>query len=208
MPSDLRPTVEHMFVSNTSAASASTFPTVTPSGQLALDGFASSDAGVAVRRSSSLYGVHAYHTKIPAEAISGFILEHTAPGDTVLDVFCGSGMTGVAASMVGRRAVLNDLSPAAVHIATNYTHPCDRRDFEAAVDRVLAAVGDRVAALYSTRHKGRVASIEYLVWSDVRRCSNCGTDLLLWEHRETGLRAIRCSTCGHEAAKADLAVVG
>jgi 16S rRNA G966 N2-methylase RsmD len=175
---------------------------------LALDGFASSDAGVAVRRSSSLYGVHAYHTKIPAEAITGFILDNTAPGETVLDVFCGSGMTGVAASMAGRRAVLNDLSPAAVHIASNYTSPCDRRAFEAAVERVLAAVGDRVAALYETRHEAREARIEYLVWSDVRRCSKCATDLLLWDHRETGLRTVRCSTCGHEAPKADLAVVG
>lgn len=200
--------VEHMFVSTRSAAPASTFLSVTPSGQLALDGFPSSEAGVTVRRSSSLYGVHAYHTKIPAEAIAGFILNNTAPGETVLDVFCGSGMTGVAAGMVGRRAVLNDLSPAAVHIATNYTSPCDRHAFDDAVNRVLAAVGDSVAALYATRHAGRDARIEYLVWSDVRRCSKCATDLLLWDHRETGLRTIHCSTCGHEAAKADLAVVG
>lgn len=167
-----------------------------------------SDAGVAVRRSSSLYGVHAYHTKIPAEAIARFILDNTEPGGTVLDVFCGSGMTGVAASMVGRRAVLNDLSPAAVHIATNYTRPCDQQAFEDAVKRVLTAAGDKVAELYATSHDDRAAQIEYLVWSDIRRCAKCATDLLLWDHRESGLRTIRCSTCGHEAAKADLAVVG
>jgi len=197
-----------MFASISPAAPASTFPFVTPSGQLALDGFASSDGGVAVRRASSLYGVHAYHTKIPVEAVAGFILANTEPGDTVLDAFCGSGMTGVAAGMVGRRAVLNDLSPAAVHIATNYTSPCDRRAFDGAVKRVLAAVGERVAALYATRHGGREARIEYLVWSDVRRCSKCATDLVLWEHREFGLRTVRCSACGHEAAKADLTLVG
>jgi hypothetical protein len=43
--------VDLMSVSPSSAGPASTFPSVTPSGQLALDGFASSDAGVAVRRS-------------------------------------------------------------------------------------------------------------------------------------------------------------
>lgn len=187
---------------------ASTFRSVTPSDQLALDGFVSSETGIAAKRSSSLYGVHAYHTKIPAEAITGFLLNNTKRDETVLDVFCGSGMTGVAASMVGRRAVLNDLSPAAVHIATNYTSPCDRQAFADAVKRVLAAVGDRVAALYATRHEGREALIEYLVWSDVCRCAKCATDLLLWDHREAGLRTVRCSTCGHEAAKADLAVVG
>jgi len=37
----------------------------------------------------------------------------------VLDPIAGSGMTGLGAATVGRRAVLNDLSPAAVHIARN-----------------------------------------------------------------------------------------
>lgn len=181
---------------------------MTPSGQLALDGFASSDAGIAVPRSSSLYGVHAYHTKVPAQAIAGFIEANTNPGDTVLDLFCGSGMTGVAAAMLGRRAVLNDLSSAAAHIASNYTTPCDPAEFESAVQRVLDAIGDTVADLYSTRHDDRDAGIEYLVWSDIRRCPACERDLTLWNHRDAGLRAITCSSCGHEATKADMPVVG
>src|SRR5664280_840825 len=102
------------------AARSSSFSAVAPSGQLELDGFGRPDGAVAARRSTSLYGVHAYHTKVPAEAITGFIVANTDLGDRVLDPFCGSGMTGVAAAMAGRKAVLNDLSPAAVHIATNY----------------------------------------------------------------------------------------
>lgn len=181
---------------------------MTASGQLALDGCGSSETGVTARRSSSLYGVHAYHTKIPAEAITGFIEAHTELGDTVLDPFCGSGMTGVAAGLVGRRALLNDLSPAAVHIAGNYTQPCDPDAFQRAVARVLAEVGDRIADLYETTHDGRPATVEYLVWSEIRRCSSCGTDLVLWDARDQGLRSLSCSACGREAAKTDLAVIG
>lgn len=197
-----------MFVSLASAGSASRFLPVTPSGQLALDSFVSSDTGVAVRRSSSLYGVHAYHTKVPAEAIAGFIKTNTEPGDTVLDLFCGSGMTGVAAAMLGRHAVLNDLSPAAAHIASNYTRPCDPGEFERAVQRVLDSAGGAVAEMYATRHDDRDERIEYLVWSDIRRCPSCGTDLTLWNHRDAGLRTIDCPSCGHEATKADMPVVG
>jgi hypothetical protein len=104
--------------------------------------------------------------------------------------------------------VLNDLSPAATHIAGNYTTPCDPGEFEAAVARVLAEVGDEVAALYATTHEGLEARIEYLVWSDVRRCTRCNADVVLWDRRETGLRVIRCSACGHEAAKAELQLIG
>lgn len=181
---------------------------VTASGQLALDGLASSETGVAVRRSTSLYGVHAYHTKIPPEGIARFIEEHTAPGDLVLDPFCGSGMTGVAAGLVGRRAVLNDLSPAATHIARNYTEPCDPGEFEGAVATVLAEVGEQVAALYTTTNNDQPAQIEYLVWSEIRACRTCGTRLLLWDQREAGLRTLTCNSCGQVAAKVEFPVVG
>jgi DNA modification methylase len=43
----------------------------------------------------------------------------------VLDSFRGSGMTGVPAALSGRRALLNDLSPAAVHIASDCITPRD-----------------------------------------------------------------------------------
>jgi len=181
---------------------------VTAFGQLALDDVVISDLGVAARRSSSLYSVHAYHTKIPAEAIIGFIESHTELGDVVLDPFCGSGMTGVAAGLVRRRAILNDLSPAAVHIASNYTAPCDPAAFRDAVNRVLDRVGERIGDLYRTTHNGQAAQIEYLVWSEIRRCTECDKNLLLWDMREAGLRTLTCPHCGFEAAKADLPIVG
>ena len=110
-------------------------------------------------------------------------------------------MTGVAAALTGRRAVLNDLSPAAVHIAGNYTTPCDPNAFRAAVQRVLGAVGAEVASLYETLEAGRPAIIEYLVWSDVRACPGCGVPQLLWDHRTRGLRTIRCHACGIDVRK-------
>ena len=165
--------------------------------------------GATVARSgSAFYGVHAYHTKIPAEAIAEFIVANTEPGDVVLDPFCGSGMTGVAAAATGRRAVLNDVSPSAVHIASNYTTPCEPEAFEAAVRRVLDKVGGAVEALYATRHRGLQASVEYLVWSDVRCCPECRQDLVLWDHRADGLRTICCPRCGHAVPKASLELVG
>jgi 16S rRNA G966 N2-methylase RsmD len=163
---------------------------------------------VSAKRSDALYGVHAYHTKIPPSVIAEYLDRHSDPGDLVLDPFCGSGMTGVAAALSGRRAFLNDLSPAAVHIARNYTSRCPPAEFRAAVERVLAGVGERVAALYETTHKCHQATVEYLVWSDVRRCPDCGKEILLWDVREQGLRRLRCRDCGRTAAKADFAVVG
>ena len=94
-------------------------------------------------RNTALYNAHSYHTKVPPEAIRPFVEHFTRPGDVVLDPFCGSGMTGVAAAMAGRRAILNDLSTAAAHLAWNHTRPCDGGDLEKAFDRVAEAVEAR-----------------------------------------------------------------
>jgi hypothetical protein len=44
-----------------------------------------------------LYNAFSYPTKISPEAIAVFIATHTEPGGKVLDVFGGSGTTGLAA---------------------------------------------------------------------------------------------------------------
>jgi hypothetical protein len=98
-------------------------------------------------------------------------LHYTRPGDVVLDLFCGSGMTGVAAQMcaqppadlleqfpelkdrVGPRAcILNDLSPAACHIAYNYNTPVDVAALQREFERIKASVKDEFDWLYGTEH--------------------------------------------------------
>ena len=56
---------------------------------------------VSVGKTDPLYKAHSYHTKVPHLAIVPSILHYTEPGDIVLDGFCGSGMTGVAAQWCG-----------------------------------------------------------------------------------------------------------
>ena len=73
---------------------------------------------------------------------------------------------------------------------------------------MLALVGDDVARLYETTHEGKRAAVEHVVWSDVRTCPECGTELVLWNVRDAGLRRLRCAACGLTAAKAVFRVVG
>jgi DNA modification methylase len=66
-------------------------------------------ADVSEGRNDPIYNAHAYHTKVPHKAIMRYILHYTEPGDVVLDGFCGTGMTGVAAQMCGNKAVVESL---------------------------------------------------------------------------------------------------
>ncbi|MEN2707106.1 DNA methyltransferase [Vibrio cholerae] len=66
-------------------------------------------ADVSEGKSDPIYNAHTYHTKVPHKAIMRFILHYTNPGDVVMDGFCGTGMTGVAAKLCGNKEVVSSL---------------------------------------------------------------------------------------------------
>ncbi len=137
---------------------------------------------VSVGKTDQLYRAHGYHTKVPHLAIVPSILHYTQPGDIVLDGFCGSGMTGVAAQWCGtapkayrrkleedwkksgrqdagptwgaRRVVLGDLGPAATFIAANYNIPFDVEAFAEAAQRILDQVEAELGWMYATLARG------------------------------------------------------
>jgi len=163
---------------------------------------------IAVSKASTIYRAHSYHTKVPPTAIAPFIEAFTDVGDLVSDPFCGSGMTGVAALDLGRHALLSDLSPAAVHIARNYTAPCDPAELRRALARVEADVMGTMDWLYVPVGTGG-ERIEYTVWSDVFACGSCSGESSYWDAVHAGnLKRPECPHCGAGFDKADLALVG
>jgi len=77
-----------------------------------------------------------------------------------------------------RRAVLNDLSPAATFIAYNYNTPVDVNDFEREANRILKEVEDESGWMYETKHKdGTKRRIDFTVWSEVFTCPECGGEV-------------------------------
>jgi DNA modification methylase len=157
-------------------------------------------------KTDPIYKAHSYHTKVPHLAIVPSILHYTEPGDVILDGFCGSGMTGVAAEWCGaapesyrreleaawhkqgfpapkwgaRHVVLNDLAPAATFIAANYTLPFDVRAFAEAGKRLLEVVEHELGWMYETVHSdGKTRGrIEYTVWSEVFSCPDCAGEVV------------------------------
>ena len=161
---------------------------------------------VSVGKTDKLYRAHGYHTKVPHLAIVPSILHYTRPGDLVLDGFCGSGMTGVAAQWCGtapedyrrnlerqwkeesrqapewgaRRVILGDLSPAATFITANYNIPFDVDAFAKAARKLLDEVEEEIGWMYETLHTdGKTKGrINYTVWSEVFSCPTCSGEII------------------------------
>jgi hypothetical protein len=106
-------------------------------------------------------------------------------------------MTGVAAMMCAqppkgvivpagaklgsRKAILNDLSPAACHIAYNYTHPVDAQALKAEFNRIMQELQPEFDWLYGTTCSKckSPAMTQYTIWSDVFECFRCNTRFAL-----------------------------
>jgi len=133
------------------------------------------DKSIESTKANAIYNMHTYWSKKPHDAIRQYIQHYTEPGDLVLDSFCGSGGTALAALMEGRKAVAIDLSPAATFIAKNYCTPVDPSRLRSAFQQVERLVREEIDWLYSTKcHRcGSEATTISTVYSQVFQCPRC-----------------------------------
>ncbi len=135
--------------------------------------------------------------------------EHQLKENDSCELVSISGSKWVKFSKLGaRKAVLNDLSPAATFIAYNYNTPVDVAAFEQEAKRILAEVEEECGWMYQTIHHPPIAQmntddinkiinnlresaksadkyifgkINYTVWSDVFVCPECANEVIFWD---------------------------
>lgn len=155
-------------------------------------------------RTDAIYNCHAYLTKVPIAAIQPFIAAFTEPGDLVVDFFAGSGMTGLAALTLSRRARLSDISLLGKHIATGYLTDVSTKDLRNAAEVTFANARQAVGSLYMTKRASDGAVVEMVrtVWSFTYACPSCGSALLYFEHLDAaGIAPKVCPSCGGPFAR-------
>ncbi len=149
-------------------------------------------------RTDAIYNCHAYLTKVPVEAIKPFIEALTDPDDVVVDIFAGSGMTGLAAASIGRVAVLSDISVLGQHIGRGYLSQATPSEVRRAAKDAVAAANDAIGDLYRTRRASDGADIEVVrtIWSFVYVCPSCAERLIYFDHLdENGKPVDACPKC-------------
>jgi 16S rRNA G966 N2-methylase RsmD/DNA-directed RNA polymerase subunit RPC12/RpoP len=149
-----------------------------------------------------LYQALSYHTKVPPNAIIGF-LKHFCPANgVVFDGFCGSGMVGLAARLAGRKAVLVDLAPAATAISGAHCLPIDTGELRAAARGLVNRLIDECGSLYEVVDEDTLlhAEVDYVIWSEQYRCTNCLSEFLFTDagfdfNTREPRTEIRCPYC-------------
>ena len=120
-------------------------------------------------------------------------------------------MTGVAALMEGRQRLLSDLSPAAVHIARNYTTPCDPSAFAATLRSFEKAVEPTIAWLYRPYRlgpHGRIYDLERCLFVPGRAVIKLSIGMSFSAQKAPTSDHLACPSCGTRSRKASLEWVG
>ena len=117
-------------------------------------------------------------------------------------------MTGVAVGESSKRlsVILQDLSPAATHIAASAQSQYGIYEFDVTARSILNSVKNEWDWTYSTEIDGKNAEVRYFVWSDIYLCDLCGTDIQIWDIEGSesigGLREkVPCPSCGGYISK-------
>ena len=145
-------------------------------------------------RTDPVYNCHAYLTKVPIGAIRPFIDAFTDEGDTVADIFAGSGMTGLAALTMGRNAKLSDISVLGQHIAQGYLQEVSEQTLRAAGDYVIQAARKAIGDIYQTKRAsdGQAQEMIRAVWSFTYVCPDCHNEMIYYDHLDKEGKAPSC----------------
>lgn len=149
-------------------------------------------------RTGALYNAFSFPTKISAESVALFIACHTKPGDHVLDVFGGSGTTGIAAQLCerptdrmlslavernlnpkwgARNATVYELSEIGTLLARVMTSAPDPAIFTAAAKHLIDTAVKLEPTLYAAPGPdGHDGVVRQVIWSDVVTCPSCGEE--------------------------------
>lgn len=83
------------------------------------------------------HGIHTYPAMFIPQVARKLILEFTRPGETVADIFCGSGTTIVESVLLGRNAIGIELNPLAILIAQVKTTPIAPENLHAGLEQII-----------------------------------------------------------------------
>lgn len=111
-----------------------------------------------------IYSMHKYWGKKPFNEISRFIEQYTQEGDTVLDSFCGSGVTLLESLKANRKCVGVDLNPIAIKLAKVSMTAVDLDIINSTFESIKNRLQQKINSLYEVDHNGQKTLVTHTIW--------------------------------------------
>lgn len=113
-----------------------------------------------------IYAMHKYWGKKPFNEISKFIEKYSAPEDTVMDCFCGSGVTLIEAVKAGRKAVGIDLNPIAIKLTNVSMTAVEIDKINKTFEFIKEKLQKTIYSLYEMEFEGEPTRVTHTIWKN------------------------------------------
>ena len=113
-----------------------------------------------------IYAMHKYWGKKPFNEISKFIEKYSLPGETVLDSFCGSGVTLIEALKADRKCVGVDLNPLAIKLAKVSMTAVDMDEVNRQFKDITKKLKSTINSLYELEYENEQTLVTHTIWKN------------------------------------------
>lgn len=134
-----------------------------------------------------IYAMHKYWGKKPFNEISKFIDLYTELGETVLDSFCGSGVTLIEALKANRKCVGVDLNPIAIKLAKVSMTAVDIDEVNKTFREIKKKLQSKINSLYEIDENGEKTLVTHTIWKN-------GEPIEVWYSTNKSKKSIRTGT--------------
>lgn len=113
-----------------------------------------------------IYAMHKYWGKKPFNEISKFIEKYSLPEDTVMDCFCGSGVTLIEAVKAGRKAIGVDLNPIAIKLANVSMTAVEIEKINETFKSIKEKLQKTIYRLYEMEYEREPIMVTHTIWKN------------------------------------------
>lgn len=131
-----------------------------------------------------IYAMHKYWGRKPFNEISKFIERYSIEGESVLDSFCGSGVTLIVALKAKRKCVGVDLNPIAIKLAKVSMTAADENEIKKAFKAIKKHYQPIINSLYEIEYEGEKTLVTHTIWKN-------GKPIEVWYSTQQDKKKIR-----------------
>ena len=128
--------------------------------------------------------MHKYWGKKPFNEISKFIEKYSEPNETVMDCFCGSGVTLIEAVKAGRKAVGVDLNPIAIKLAHASLTAVNIDEINKIFENIKTTLQETINSMYEMEFEGENTMVTHTIWKN-------GEPIEVWYRTDKEKKKIR-----------------
>lgn len=136
--------------------------------------------------------MHKYFARRPYNVFSNLVSHYTDPGDVILDIFCGGGVTIFEGCKLKRNVIGVDINPLAAFITKMQMFNDDIKELRRILDSFIDKNVSKFANLYDVEFDDDKGNCKWVEWTYVVECPDCKSKIALTDSNKIKNGVYKC----------------